>query len=435
MPFVERLVVHLARHGRMTSTGEIAISVQGVLNFPAAVGVPRRLTTRNFTTKAEHLQLRKGEYGMAAIDLALSAVDIHINIEELTEKLSSRLAASDTMHALQDRQPAPSVEVPAEMQVEVPAELQVVESNEARDCANPVAEAPNNQNAYRHLSQEDLISVVCERDDEIRTLKMKLKKAQILKWKLQQKNDAANELVVASSQTNNNNNDEKLAIVRKAPHAERSILTGSGTYALAIRRNFSSIATTDLAIVLLDTMSKDTVIRAEIKTAAAILGSAFGYWDNEKLVANADVERFAFSATSITCDATGAGAWKKKKKKVSTCSIESNCIDSQDGFLHHIKRMCDTLPVDSGNTDATLGILSKHLQSIRCPSWRDVPSNPRFVRLFLYTSDRGPDQVGVRCRIKQETTSIKNVLFFDADCCEHQLHLIVKDGLRAADTF
>ena len=194
MSFVERLVAHLARHDRITSTGEIAISLQGVLNFPAAVGVPRRLTTRNFTTKAEHLQLRIGEYGMAAIDLALSAVDIHINIEELTEKLSSRLAASDTMHALQDRQPAPSVEVPAELQVEVPAELQVevpaelqvVESNEARDCANPVAEAPDNQNAYRHLSQEDLISAVCERDDEIRTLKMNVKKAQILDWKLQQ---------------------------------------------------------------------------------------------------------------------------------------------------------------------------------------------------------------------------------------------------------
>ena len=75
-------------------------------------------------------------------------------------------------------------------------------------------------------------------------------------------------------------------------------------------------------------------------------------------MANLDSEKNAFSTTSITCDATGAGAWKKKK--VSTCSIESNYLDSQDGHLHHIKRMCDTLQVDSAATDATLGILLKN---------------------------------------------------------------------------
>ena len=94
------------------------------------------------------------------------------------------------------------------------------------------------------------------------------------------KNDAANELVVANSQTNNDN-DEKLAIVRKPARrkgAEPAHLADSACFALAIGRNLSSIATTDLAIALLDHTSKNTVIRAEIRTAAAILGPAFDYW-------------------------------------------------------------------------------------------------------------------------------------------------------------
>ena len=417
MSFAERLVAHLARQCRMTSTGEVAIPIQCVLNFPAGVGVPRRLTAKNLITKAEKLQLRQGEYGMGAIELALSVLDIQIDIVELTENISSRLTASCAIPAFQEQQPASSAEVPANMQVVEytgAIEAQVVEAD----------------NPYRHLSQETLVSVLCDRDAEIKTLKVKLQKTQKQKWRLEQKLDATSEQVVALSKTKD---DEKLAIVRKATHAERSHITGCATFALAIGRNFSSIATTDLGIVLLDTMSKDTVIRAEIKTAAAILGSTFSYWEHELQVANVDAERFGFSTTSITCDATGAGAWKKKK--VSTCCIESSFLDSQDGYLQHIKRLCDTLPVDSGNTAATLGILLKHMQSIHCPSWRGVPSNSRFVRLFLYTSDRGPDQVGVRCFIKEETASIPNVLFFDADCCEHQLHLIIKDGLKAADCF
>ena len=75
------------------------------------------------------------------------------------------------------------------------------------------------------------------------------------------------------------------------------------------------------------------------------------------------------------------------------------------------------------------------MQSILCPCWRDVPNNPQYIRLFLYTRDRGPDQVGVRAKIKDETASISNVLFFDADCMEHQIHLIVMGGLKAADCF
>ena len=113
MSVVKKLVAHLARYGRMTSTGEFAIQIQGVLNLPAAAGVPRRLTAKHFTSKAEHLQLRKSEYGMAAIALALSVLEIQVDLVELTANLSSRFATSSTMPAVQDHQAAHPVEVPA----------------------------------------------------------------------------------------------------------------------------------------------------------------------------------------------------------------------------------------------------------------------------------------------------------------------------------
>ena len=94
--------------------------------------------------------------------------------------------------------------------------------------------------------------------------------------------------------------------------------------------------------------------------------------------------------------------------------------------------MADVVPVKDGNTAATLEDLQKHMDLLRCPSWREAPMNPDHLRIWLYTSDRGRDQVGLQKVIAEEVAGLANVLFINSDCVDHQLHCIIMDKLRCA---
>lgn len=67
-----------------------------------------------------------------------------------------------------------------------------------------------------------------------------------------------------------------------------SQLTPHGNAALAIRRNLSNISAEDLGLVIMDDASKQTVLRAECRTAAALIANArlfFQDWKDDEAVA------------------------------------------------------------------------------------------------------------------------------------------------------
>jgi hypothetical protein len=61
-----------------------------------------------------------------------------------------------------------------------------------------------------------------------------------------------------------------------------------------------------------------------------------------------------------------------------------------------------------------------------------APGNPGFVRLWLYTSDCGSDQVAFRKVLRVETQDAENIMI-DVNCGFHQYQIIVKGGLQLID--
>ena len=144
-------------------------------------------------------------------------------------------------------------------------------------------------------------------------------------------------------------------------------LTDSCKYALAIRRNMSNIACSDLGAVLLeDDINRWRVARCEVSAAAAMMASARHYWECESQALRDNV-KFGLSVSSITSDATNGGMFKRSK--LSTCEVDSTFLgwerDSAGGLVpvaHSMKRYCDVVPVGYSSTEGTMSVLLKHFK-------------------------------------------------------------------------
>jgi hypothetical protein len=92
-------------------------------------------------------------------------------------------------------------------------------------------------------------------------------------------------------------------------------LTPHGAMAVAIRRNCANISAHNLGIAILEDMSTNTVIKAELQCAAAIIVSMRRFNDNMNVAMDelslSDV--FSISALSFMSDATCADLWQQSK--------------------------------------------------------------------------------------------------------------------------
>ena len=177
-------------------------------------------------------------------------------------------------------------------------------------------------------------------------------------------------------------------------------LTPQGVIALAIRRNLSNCATSDLGLVLMCDISRWTVTRAEVKASACLLASSRLFWTRWR----EDVLAGGHSITVIGYrqDATNSAIWNRCKlmglemdaSYIHGLEMEDfEDIDSEDFACN--KRLADILPVHDETGIGTVMMTQKMLDSLGCPTWKtflnaekrdindDLPSEYCFLPMEL----------------------------------------------------
>ena len=161
-----------------------------------------------------------------------------------------------------------------------------------------------------------------------------------------------------------------------------SRLTPNGAIAVAIRRNLSNCSAEDFGLVVMDDLSKQSVLRAECGTASALISSSrlfFEQWKSDAFrnadVIDPDLDHFAFTFIHYREDATNAS---KVRQKLTALELKASfavasahdlpdlCVSAD---FRTIKRLADVLPVHSGTGPATMALTKKMLDSLQCPTW------------------------------------------------------------------
>ena len=154
--------------------------------------------------------------------------------------------------------------------------------------------------------------------------------------------------------------------------------TPQGCISLAIRRNLSNISAEDLGLVTMHDVSKQTVLRAECRTGAALLANSraffqeFLHYDSQM-----DDSSLSFLVVQYRQDATNSS---KHRQKMSALEIDASfaiCSSAAEMdalsplTMNRIRRLADVQPVHSGYETgaATMALSQKMLESIGCPTW------------------------------------------------------------------
>ena len=410
MSLTDRLAHHVCTFGRRASSGEVAVSFPCIDLLPGVVGWRRKLTTPKFMQLISGFLIRKTEYSLQVIARSLQYMDVVMSDDDW----------SGVQKLLDEHLPMP-MPLPPPVANMPPPELA---ENQIVAAAAPAAEAAVVEHveadAYASYSREQLIATLHRRDKAIKSAKKRNKNGlRVISRRNKQIAVYADTKPTA----------DVLAITRTA----KGRLTKSSIYSLAIRRNMSNIASGDLGTVLLEPILRQTVVRAELHAAAALQASAVSYWAVEAKLANSDDNKYGLTVLAVTADATGAGMWQKKK--LSTCIVDAEFLMDTGHGLEPvpIKRHCDIVPVVDSSGRGTYAVMENHLKSIGAPSWTLNPTNSRYVRTWVHTTDRGPDEISVRKMISSQVKALENVIYIPNDCVEHCLHLIVKAVLTMAD--
>ena len=122
-------------------------------------------------------------------------------------------------------------------------------------------------------------------------------------------------LEIEMQKRKNPDSDDKSLLDIKRTKAGKQ-LTLEGSFAVGIRRNFSNIATADLGAVLLEDISRFTVVRSECRTGSALIASArmwFAAIYSEICDARVMAGKFGVCIHSYKQDATNSGILKGSK--------------------------------------------------------------------------------------------------------------------------
>ena len=152
-------------------------------------------------------------------------------------------------------------------------------------------------------------------------------------------------------------------------------LTPQGSISLAIRRNLGNVSAQDLGLIIMNDVSKQTVLRSECRTAAALAASNrffFEEWLHEDR--NRSHDSYSFLFLQYREDATNAAKHRQKMTALEyhaswaiTTKAELNYLDSTD--FQSVRRLADVLPVWDGSGKGTLALTKKMLESMGVPSW------------------------------------------------------------------
>ncbi|CAK0836755.1 unnamed protein product [Prorocentrum cordatum] len=212
-------------------------------------------------------------------------------------------------------------------------------------------------------------------------------------------------------------------------------------------------------------ISRQTVTACEEAVGSALIG-AFRFFHFH---CEAKIRSFAGRAgrghTFISChsfssDATNSGVWRNAKlqalKLLSVYIGDHRNVETNGFFSNNVsfEAYADLHKVTSTTAEATMGLIWKQLVSLGCPVWKkysSVSDGPaaaaanvlhgtlqgehRLVRILLYTSDGGPDQMKFKRMLIAETALQGHVLVIGYPCLMHRLQLIIKTGLELIDRF
>lgn len=224
-----------------------------------------------------------------------------------------------------------------------------------------------------------------EKDQKLRQAQQKLKRSEERNIELQQQldNAAAKRL-------------KRLAIERHADRRNARLgkivvegdstgwLTPEGTLSLAIRRNLSNIATSDIGLTLMMDLSRWTVARAEVRAGACLISSARCFWKewmDSVWEGSSRSSQHSLTVIAYRQDATNSSVWNKCKLTALElqASFIHGLVRNEDGDFdgecnfnfNRLKRLADILPVLGGTGKATVLLAEKMLSSLGCPTWRD----------------------------------------------------------------
>ena len=152
-------------------------------------------------------------------------------------------------------------------------------------------------------------------------------------------------------------------------------LTASGMISLAIRRNLTNCASSDLGLALMADVSRWTVTRAETKAAACLVESSrqfFRRWRECIMEKGHSVTVLGYRQ-----DATNSNIWAKSK--LIALELDASFAfglqeDSDFARISHtdffsLKRLADVIPCKDESGPGTLMSSLHLLQSLGCPTW------------------------------------------------------------------
>ena len=269
-----------------------------------------------------------------------------------------------------------------------------------------------------------------------------------------------NRLVLAQQKKH----DEELLHIK---HAANKMLKGTTIIAVGLRRNMSNTAASDLGPLVLTDISKQSVLKAEVLTGAALMGYAqdwhkanemglkrvrVGRIDAEALVvAHPDPPEkdpeFQVAFHYIAGDATNSRVWRGSK--VHTCEVWSGYLHDpavlRDGQSVHDVMVCERFLSDiqvqeDASAHGTYAMIQKQVISAGCPLWTTQWMQPggsttQVFELLLHCSDRGSDQSKVRRILRHELMDKPLTLYLDWDCTLHATQLVFGHSIDILDAW
>ncbi|CAE6970885.1 unnamed protein product [Symbiodinium sp. CCMP2592] len=275
---------------------------------------------------------------------------------------------------------------------------------------------------------------------------------------------------------------QKLAITRTGAgeDAPGRYLTVPSTVALALRRNLSNVSCADLGLVILDDASRWSVSRSEVRAGAAATASMREWHAGmlQEMFHPDGAEDFNLSLHIVSQDATNSGIWQKRKLIALLChsaylvSLPSKFRWSWHDMFREIRAIADVQPVEDGSGQGSVSMTTKMLKSINCPTvhdlvakhaelkadgqqrqqhqpsdekpadadakflcveWRADDSVQWPVHVYVFVTDRGPNEVLARKIWQCVSSACEHVVVLGSDCLEHAAHLVTVSSLKLVD--
>ncbi|CAE7487703.1 unnamed protein product [Symbiodinium natans] len=251
-------------------------------------------------------------------------------------------------------------------------------------------------------------------------------------------NEKARSAKMKVLQDQSQSHDSTLVLHTKPGSGKR--LTAQASLALGIRKNLAHVAAADFGALLLQDISASTVLRAEVRTGAALAASMRDHVGNlmsalrvtdencvqPDVVDAVDVSDIAYCESAwnllficVRADATNSSIWRREKLHVTEAHLGlvnksvKSFPDSPDKFMS--TRRCLQGPEFVGlREDSSL-------------------SSSRSIIVYLDTTDRGTDQLARRKRTAAAVESINQVVYIPSDCYLHVFHAAVRGGLELVD--